>query len=270
MTKAMQSGSRRRVCKRGSAPYETGMQWTDDGIVLGLRRQGETSVVLELMTARHGRHLGLVHGGRSRRMQPVLQPGNRVQATWRARLDESLGAFAVEPVESVASRLMGSGLALFGIGHLSALLRLLPERDPHPELYEAARILVAHLHDAAVAPPLMVRFELAILAELGFGLDLSACAATGGNDALIYVSPRSGRAVSASAGEPYRDRLLALPDFLREREADASRPMTPDLRDVTAGFTLTGYFLDQHIWGPRAIAPPAERARFVALGTRTD
>ncbi|MCJ2084011.1 DNA repair protein RecO [Methylobacterium sp. J-090] len=243
------------------------MQWTDDGLVLGLRRQGETSVVLELMTAAHGRHLGLVHGGRSRRMQPVLQPGNRVQATWRARLDDSLGAFAVEPLESVAARLMGSGLALHGISHLASLLRLLPERDPHPELYAAARILIDHLHDPDIAPPLMVRFELAILAELGFGLDLSACAATGGNDALIYVSPRSGRAVSASAGEPYRDKLLALPDFLRERAPNDPVPMTPEGRDVTAGFTLTGYFLDQHIWGPRALPPPDARVRFVALGT---
>lgn len=245
------------------------MQWTDDGIVLGVRRQGETSVVLELLTVGHGRHLGLVHGGRSRRMQPVLQPGNRVQATWRARLDESLGAFAVEPVDSVASRLMGSGLALYGIGHLAALLRLLPEREPHPELFDAAAILITHLHDPQIAPPLMVRFELAILAELGFGLDLAACAATGGNDALIYVSPRSGRAVSASAGEPYRHKLLALPDFLRAREPDAPLPMTPDIADVTAGFTLTGYFLDLHFWGPRAIPAPEERARFVALGTQT-
>ncbi|KQP94833.1 DNA repair protein RecO [Methylobacterium sp. Leaf113] len=244
------------------------MQWTDDGLVLGLRRQGETSVILELMTRDHGRHLGLVHGGRSRRMQPVLQPGNRVRATWRARLDGSLGAFAVEPVQSVAARLMGSALALYGVSHLAGLLRLLPERDPHPELFEAAWLLIGHLHDPDIAPPLMVRFELALLAELGFGLDLAACAATGGNDALIYVSPRSGRAVSASAGEPYRDKLLALPDFLRARDPGGLAPMTPDSRAVTEGFTLTGYFLDQHIWGPRAIPAPEERARFVALGTR--
>jgi DNA repair protein RecO (recombination protein O) len=243
------------------------MQWTDEALVLGLRRQGETSVILELMTRNHGRHLGLVHGGRSRRMQPVLQAGNRVQATWRARLDESLGAFVVEPIESVAARLMGSGLALYGMSHLAGLLRLLPERDPHPELFAAAGLLVAHLDDPDIAPPLMVRFELALLAELGFGLDLAACAATGGNDALIYVSPRSGRAVSASAGEPYRDKLLALPDFLRERSPGTGLPMTPDARDVTEGFTLTGYFLDQHIWGPRAIPVPEERTRFVALGT---
>ena len=249
-------------------PYEPRMQWTDDGVVLGLRRQGETSVILEVMTAGHGRHLGLVHGGRSRRMQPVLQTGNRVRLTWRARLDESLGAFAVEPLDSVTARLMGSGLALYGVTHMAALLRLLPERDPHPSLYEAARVLVAHLHDGAVAPVLMVRFELQVLAELGFGLDLTACAATGGNDALIYVSPRTGRAVSASAGEPFRDRLLALPAFLRERGEGASGFLAPDETELAKGFTLTGYFLDQHIWRPRAIAPPEERARFVALGTR--
>ena len=236
------------------------MQWTDDALVLGVRRQGETGVVLEAMTREHGRHLGLVHGGRSRRMQPVLQNGNLVRATWRARLDDGLGAFAVEPLDSALSRLIGSGLALYGVGHLAALLRLLPERDPHPELFEAAWVLIAHLHDPAVAPVLMVRFELAILAELGFGLDLGACAATGGNDALIYVSPRSGRAVSASAGEPYRDRLLALPAFLR----DGGRLEGPD--DVRNGFTLTGYFLNQHIWGPRALPVPEERTRFVAAG----
>ena len=238
------------------------MQWTDDGLVLGLRRQGETSVILELMTRDHGRHLGLVHGGRSRRMQPVLQPGNRVQATWRARLDESLGAFAVEPIESVAARLMGSGLALYGMSHLAGLLRLLPERDPHPELFEAAGLLVAHLHDPDIAPPLMVRFELAILAELGFGLDLSACAATGGNDALVYVSPRSGRAVSASAGEPYRDKLLALPDFLRDRAAGASAADDAGRPGRYRGVYLDGVFpRSAHLGAARDLrAPRSARA----------
>lgn len=243
------------------------MQWIDEGLVLGLRRHGETSVVLELMTPEHGRHLGLVHGGRSRRMQPVLQPGNLLRATWRARLDGALGAYHVEPLRSEVSRLMGSGLALYGIGHLCALLRLLPERDPHPDLYEAAKVLIEHLDDPGIAPALMVRFELAVLAGLGFGLDLSHCAATGANDALVYVSPKSGRAVSASAGEPYRDRLLALPPFLRDRDQPGSGWRTPDAHDVREGFTLTGYFLDQHVWRPRALAPPEERTRFVAHGT---
>lgn len=243
------------------------MQWTDEALVLGLRRHGETGTVLEAMTAEHGRHLGLVHGGRSRRMQPVLQPGNRVRVVWRARLDESLGSYAVEPVELAAPRLMGSALALYGLSHVAALLRLLPERDPHLGLYEAAQVLVSHLHDRAVAPPLMVRFEMALLTELGFGLALHACAATGSNDALIYVSPKTGRAVSASAGEPYRDRLLALPEFLREPTGLVRAPLVDDVRD---GFALTGYFLNQHIWHPRALAPSEERARFVALGLQTE
>ncbi|MGX7704790.1 DNA repair protein RecO [Methylobacterium sp. Gmos1] len=242
------------------------MQWTDDGLVLGARRHGETGVVLELMTAEHGRHLGLVHGGRSRRMQPVLQPGNLVRAVWRARLDEGLGSYAVEPIASASARLIGSRLALYGIGYAAGLMRLLPERDPHPALFAAARVLIEHLHEPAIAPALMVRFELAMLAELGFGLDLSACAATGTNEYLAYVSPKSGRAVSAAAGEPWRDRLLALPDFLVDRP-DRRGLNVPSEREIKQGFTLTGYFLDQHIWGPRDLAEPEERARFVALGT---
>jgi DNA repair protein RecO (recombination protein O) len=238
------------------------MQWTDEGIVLGVRRHGETGAVLEALTRAHGRHLGLVHGGRSRRLQPVLQPGNRVRLAWRARLDDALGSYRVEPEESAVSRLIGSSLALYGITHMAGLLRLLPERDPHPALYEAARILIETLDDPDIAPPLMVRFELALLSELGFGLDLGACAATGSNDALIYVSPRTGRAVSASAGEPYRDRLLPLPGFL------VGAGLGPD--DVTKGFTLTGYFLNQHIWEPRALPVPEERARFVAASQRDD
>lgn len=245
------------------------MQWTDDGLVIGLRRNGETGIVLDVLTPSHGRHLGLVHGGRSRRLQPVLQAGNHVRVTWRARLHQSLGAFAVEPIAPTGLRLIGSALALYGIGYMTGLLRLLPERDPHPDLYAAAQVLMAHLQDEMVAPILMVRFELAMLSELGFGLDLSACAATGGNDALIYVSPKSGRAVSASAGEPYRDRLLALPAFLRDR-AEGEPIAPPDARAVTEGFTLTGYFLDQHVWGPRGLRPPEERARFVALGKATN
>ena len=146
---------------------------------------------------------------------------------------------------------------------MAGLLRLLPERDPHPALYEAAQVLIAHLDDKAIASALMVRFELAVLSELGFGLDLEACAATGANDALIYVSPKTGRAVSASAGEPYRDRLLPLPAFLGERSG-ANRVPGPE--DVRQGFTLTGYFLARHLWEPRGLAVPEERTRFVALG----
>jgi DNA repair protein RecO (recombination protein O) len=242
------------------------MHWSDEGIVLGARKHGETGVILELMTREHGRHLGLVHGGRSKRLQAVLQPGNTVEVTWRARLDEHLGTYQVEPGDLRAARFLGSPLALYGLSTLAALARCLPERDPHPALYETLTVLVGHLDDPDLAPALFVRFELAILAEFGFGLDLTSCAATGARDDLTYVSPKSGRAVSATAGEPYKDRLLPLPGFLIGRTT-ANRPTS---REVREGFTLTDYFLRQHVFEPRGQAPPEERARFVALATAED
>ena len=242
---------------------QKGMHWTDDGIVLGVRKHGEAGVILELLTAAHGRHLGLVHGGRSKRLQPVLQPGNGVQVTWRARLDEHLGGFQIEGTDLRAARFFGSPLALYGLATLTNLLRFLPERDPHPALFETVAVLVDHLDDADIAPALFVRFELAILAELGYGLDLRQCAATGAMDDLVFVSPKSGRAVSAAAGEPYKERLLKLPGFLIG-QSTANRPHRDD---VAAGFALTDFFLDQHVFAPRGAKAPEERARFVALAT---
>lgn len=240
------------------------MQWSDEGLVLGVRKHGESGVILEMMTGAHGRHLGLVHGGRSHRLRPVLQAGNSVHVTWRARLDEHLGIYAVEPGVSRAARFMGSPLALYGLGTLAALLRLLPERDPHGALYESAMVLVEHLDEPAVAPALFVRFELAMLAELGFGLDLASCAATGQQRDLIYVSPKSGRAVSAEAGEPYRAKLLSLPGFLRGDPVDTH----PTGDEIRAGFALTEHFLRVHVFEPRGLSLPEERARFVAVALR--
>ncbi len=240
------------------------MHWSDEGLVLGARRHGESSVILELMTREHGRHLGLVHGGRSKRLQPVLQPGNSVHATWRARLDEHLGSYVIEPGATRSARFIDVPLALYGVGALAALLRLLPERDPHPALYEAATVLAGHLDDVHVAPALFVRFELVLLAELGFGLDLSRCAATGRADDLAYVSPKSGRAVSAEAGAPYRQRLLPLPRFLL---AGASG-RDPTAEAVKEGFALTEHFMRVHLFEPRGLDVPEERARFVAAALR--
>ena len=240
------------------------MHWSDEGLVLGARRHGETSIILELMTRGHGRHLGLVHGGRSKRMQPVLQPGNSVTATWRARLDENLGVFALEPGELRAARLLALPLALYGIAAMAGLLRLLPERDPHAALYDTAIVLADHLDDPELAPALFVRFELALLSELGLGLDLARCAASGSREELVYVSPKSGRAVSAVSGEPYKDRLLPLPAFLLARgEGGGATPA-----EVAAGFRLTSHFLREHVFAPRGLPEPEERARFVALATR--
>ena len=185
------------------------MEWTDDAIILGTRRHGETSLILELMTPAHGRHLGLVRGGRSRRQQPFLQPGNALSVTWRARLEEHLGQLTVEPTAERASHLMQSATGIYGMQMLAALLRLLPERDPHPALYETLGPILDALHDPQDAAELFVRYELAILNELGFGLDLSQCAATGATEDLAYVSPRTGRAVSREAGAAYQRQAAA-------------------------------------------------------------
>src|SRR6266581_4873482 len=219
------------------------MQWTDEGIVLGSKRHGEGNAVLELMTRAHGRHLGLVRGGANARLRPVLQAGNCVSCTWRARLDEHLGHYAVEALDARAAALLPVAHALYGMTHLAALCRLLPER----------------LLDPRRAAPGMVRFELKLLAELGFGLDLSACAASGEETDLVYVSPKSARAVSRQAGEPWKDKLLVLPAFLRESCGDDPSP-----QDIADGFELTGFFLARHVLEPRGVSLANARANFIA------
>ena len=238
------------------------MHWTDEGIVLGVKRHGEANAILELMTREHGRHLGLVRGGFSSRLKPVLQPGNTVSAEWRARLDEHLGNYTIEGLQLRAASFFSAPHAIFGIGHLAALMRLLPERDPHQGLYQSLDNLLGHLDDAAVTAPMVVRFELQVLSELGFGLDLDRCAATGNSVDLDFVSPKSGRAVSRTAGEPWADKMFRLPPFLRDRE---QVPMGGDIDD---GFALTGYFLTRHALEPRGLALADERAHFIAALNR--
>jgi DNA repair protein RecO (recombination protein O) len=240
------------------------MEWRDEGIVIGTRRHGETSVILEMMTPAHGRHLGLVRGGRSRKFQPVLQPGNRLQLLWRARLDEHLGLFLVEPLELNAARLFESATAIYGMQTLAAHLRLLPERDPHPGLFEALELIVGHLEEPMPAAELIVMFELLLLEELGFGLDLSKCAATGSREDLVYVSPKSGRAVSREAGAPWHDKLLPLPAFVRGGSGIRAEP-----GDIEDALRLTGYFLDRHVYEPRGLKEPEARSGFIAALQRS-
>ncbi len=239
------------------------MEWTDEGIILGVRRHGESSAIVELMTPGHGRHLGLVRGGISRRMKPYLQPGNSVRVVWRARLDEHLGNFAIEGTVLRADRLMASASASYCMQTVAALLRLLPERDPHIALYDALCVIADHLDEPPISAALMVRFELQLLAELGFGLDLEECAATGGEHELVYVSPKSGRAVSREAGEPWKGQLLRLPAFL---SGDAD----PGAGDVAAGFELTEYFLVRRVLQPRGLPLPEARAAFLAAIARAN
>ena len=235
------------------------MEWTDEGIVLGVRRHGESSAIVELLTRQHGRHLGLVRGGAGSRMRPLLQPGNGVRAVWRARLDEPLGTYAVEGTRMRAASLLASSHAVYGVTHLAALARLLPERDPHEDIYEMLDHTLDDFDDAGGAAVHLIRFELAMLGELGFRLDLDNCAATGETTDLVYVSPKSGGAVSRTAGEPWRDRLLRLPSFLRAGEEETAWS-DQDLQD---GFQLTGLFLLRHVLEPRGQGHSDARDGFI-------
>lgn len=236
------------------------MEWTDEGIVLGVRRHGETSAIVELLTRGHGRHLGLVRGGASSRMRPLLQPGNSLRAVWRARLDEHLGTYAVEGLRLRAAGLLASSHGVYGATHLASLARLLPERDPHEEIFALLDRTLDDFDEIGDAAAHLVRFELAMLAELGFGLDLENCAATGETAELIYVSPKSGGAVSRMAGEAWRDRLLPLPAFLRQSEDRSDGWSDQDLHD---GFHLTGLFLLRHVLEPRGQGHSDARAGFI-------
>lgn len=239
------------------------MEWRDQGIVLSVRQHGESSVIAEVLTAEHGRYLGLVRGGRSRTLRPVLQAGNTVELTWRARLEEHLGNFSVEALMLRAGIIMDAPFRLAGLATLAGLAQLLPEREPHGRIYEALRIVLDAIEQDDVWPALLVRWEMGLLDELGFGLDLTACAATGARKDLAFVSPRSGKSVSALAGEPYRDRLFRLPPFLI-----ANAPATAD--DIVDGLRITGYFLDRHVFEPRGAAAPEQRQWILrALAERT-
>ncbi|HEX5077681.1 MAG TPA: DNA repair protein RecO [Geminicoccaceae bacterium] len=218
------------------------MLWRDEGTILAVRRHGESSAVISVFTAAHGRHAGLVRGGLGRRARPVHQIGNRVQATWRARLADQLGTFTLELARPVAAPLLDRPDRLAGLCAACALLEAgLPERDPHPNLYRSLGELIDALLQADGWWVGYVRFELDLLADLGFGLDLGSCAVTGGSEDLAFVSPRTGRAVSRAAAAPYADRLLPLPPFLV-----GGGPA--DRAQIRAGLQLTGAFLRRHLF----------------------
>ena len=236
------------------------MEWTDEGIVLGTRRHGETGAIVELLTREHGRHLGLVRGGAGTRTRPLLQPGNGVHATWRARLEEHLGTYTIDVCKFRATGLLWSSHAVFGVTYLAALARLLPERDPQPAIFAMLMGILDDFEEPKVAAVHLIRFELAMLTELGFGLALDCCAATGATSDLVYVSPKTGGAVSRAAGEPWRDRLLPLPPFLRP-DGPGQDLSERDLRDA---FRLTGAFLLRNVLEPRGQRHPDARSGFVA------
>lgn len=234
------------------------MDWTDDGYIVSAKAHGETSAIINVLTKDQGRHAGLVRGGRSRRMRPILQAGNKVRVRWHARLSEHLGSFDVEPLDARAAIFMEERISLTGLNAICALtLAALPERETNPKLYDVFEILLDNLHDVDIWPALYIRYEMALLQALGYGLDLSSCAATGDRENLTHVSPRSGRAVSENAAAPYLDKLIPLPGFLNgENQVQDG--------DIERGLLLTGYFVESRIFHPLNKEAPAERARLVS------
>jgi DNA repair protein RecO (recombination protein O) len=233
------------------------MEWTGEALLIGVRRHGESSVIAEAMVAGRGRCLGLVRGGRSNKLAATLQPGNTVRLTWRARLENHLGNFTVELLQARAAELIIDRTRLYLSQLVCDHLRLLPERDPHDRLLGMGLRLIDGVPDGAE----LARFELAVLDELGFGLDLSACAVTGATSDLTHVSPRTGRAVCRTAAAPYLDRLLPLPSFLVAR-GNASP------HDIADALRLTGHFLDLHVWNPRDLSHPATRELLIEILSR--
>ncbi len=229
------------------------MEFEDDAYVLSARVHGETGAIVELLTAHHGKWAAHVAGGASRRMKPFLQAGARTIVHYRARVSDQLGSAQLEPVGEGPAALFDDPMALAGLSAAAAVAAAaLPEREPHPGAFLAFEALSSALLMPDIWPAVFVRFEAGLLQDLGFGLDLSKCAATGSLDDLVYVSPRTGRAVSRTAGEPYKDRLLALPPFMLSSQGGLSPG------DVRAGLDLTAHFLELFVFGPlNRPLPPA-------------
>ncbi len=220
------------------------MDWRDEGILLVVRRHGESAAIIEVLTRDHGRHAGVVRGGGSRRMAPVLQPGAHLALEWSARIEEHIGTFRVDPIRSHAAVLMGDRAALAALGAMAALVAAsLPERAAHPALYDRSLDLLGALGRRDDWRARYAMWELALLAELGFGLDLDTCAATGTREDLAWVSPKSGRAVSRAAGAPWAGRLLALPGFLRSGWEEAPPPAA----EIAEALALTGHFFEARV-----------------------
>ncbi len=235
------------------------MEWQDEGTVLSMRPHGESSAIVEVFTRAHGRHAGVVRGGGSRKMAATLQPGGQVQVVWHARLEDHLGSFAVEPLRARAA-LLGDRRALAGLNAVCALLRLsLPEREPHANLWTVTIALLDALEASTDWPPLYLRWEVLLLEELGFGLDLTSCAATGDTTDLAYVSPRTGRAVSRAGAGEWADRLMPLPACLM-----GQGPASPS--ELAQGLAITGHFLARELAPILNARPlPEARARLVGM-----
>lgn len=241
------------------------IQWRDEGALLKVRKHGESSVIIEVFTATHGRSAGVVRGGTSRKIAPMLQPGAQLDVAWKARLEDHLGTFTIEPVRSRAAQVMSDRLALAGLNAVTGLLSFaLPEREAHPELYRRSLQVLDLLGQTEVWPLAYLQWEMALLEDLGFGLDLSACAVTGGTDDLVFVSPRTGRAVARHAAGDWASKLLPLPAVMIGA-GDASTT------ELLAALGTTGHFLTNHLAASLGDKPlPEARARLLDQIRRLD
>lgn len=234
------------------------IEWQDEGAVLAVRKHGESSVIADIFTSKHGRHAGIVRGGIGRKLRPALQPGSQISVSWRARLDEHLGVFTIEPIRSRSAAALADKLALAGLNAVTALLlTTLPERDPHPALYTQTVQLLDLLGQSDVWPLAYLRWEMALLDDMGFGLELGACAVSGANDRLIYISPKSGRAVAESAAGEWADRMLPLPDVMRG-EGEGTNA------EIARALGTTGHFIENRLFRSLGDRPvPSARGRLI-------
>ena len=239
------------------------MEWRDQGILLSARRHGETSAIIEVFTPSQGRHAGIVRGGTSRKIAPILQPGAQLDVSWRARLEDHIGAFTVEPVRSRAVSAMQNRLSLAGLNTVTALLSFcLPEREPHAPLYHRTQALLDLLDQKDLWPLAYLQWELSLLEELGYGLDLNVCAVTGASEGLVFVSPKSGRAVTREGAGEWAEKMLPLPPVLRG-EGDATN------EEIALGFHTTGFFLEHRLARALGGKPlPEARGRFIDAFSR--
>ncbi len=233
------------------------MDWQEEAIVLGGRRFGESGLIVSLFTRGQGRHKGLLRGGTGRRLRGVVQPGARVDAHWRGRLADHLGTLRIEPIQATGAVTLADPLRLAGVASFCAIIDAsLPEREPLPRLFDDSIALLGAIESDPGWPTRYIAWEVELLADLGFGLDLRCCAVSGRADDLTHVSPRTGRAVTAEVAEPYADRLLVVPPFLVHGGGY-------QWDDIAAGLRLTGHFLERHVFAEVGAPMPAARAAFV-------
>jgi len=234
------------------------VQWQDHGIIVSVEKHSEAGAIVSLLTREHGLYKGYVRGGGGRKMAPILQLGNLVQGQWTSRLEDQLGTLSLELEENYSATALSSATKLNNLNVFCAMAyRCLPERDPIEGVFGASLILLSMLDETRLWPELYEQWEFGLLKSLGFGLNLSACAATGQTGDLIYISPKSGRAVSRKAGEDYKDKLFPLPPHLLNKE---KKPQKDDLRQSLA---ISGYFLEKHVLTPAHKKMPAARIRYI-------